>query len=412
MVWNLIFTGVTVIIGHIAKNTQDKKRIAREKAQEQLILQQEIENNLKKIKPEDLTLTVSNNSTFQKKELHVVQQSQPKKKKKSFLSRILPIIGGAAIVAGCWCCGIPIEIGLKIGTGGTAIGVSHLFNDNKRKTPMICDDPQKDKKNVPLICDDPQKEEKHIPLIYEPDDSPKIEEIFDEPIKSENVPFEKTYEKMFDKQETNTFDFSSNVQNNIDFDKTFNEVYHKQKGIGYFDVSSKTPGIKFSDDNFSFDFKSNGIKYNSHTHLTSEFGIGNEIGVSTDKIFGGLSVIDNNVRKTCGVGIDVPNSFNQEAFYYCTIVTKTNQPRIATVKVYDTRSDFNLPLLGYMGSVRKELILKGDETQYTERIGISYNGLSNIGGGFLLKQIGKQIGKMTLIETGEILLVGNTVVIP
>lgn len=307
-----------------------------------------------------------------------------KKLEKSIRPFIKPAIG--VIVFGCICVstGIPIAFNINlIGASGSLSTCVWYFDNKKSSNKKIICDVNKNK----VIKDNSNNMSNDV----KEDMTDEIKDIsnnLNNYFNNKESSIDKLYNEFFPNNKIEeSFEDSFEYDYNTDFLKKM------KKNSGYYDISSRRPGLRLSNDNFTLDVRNNGFKYNSNVNLRSNLGIGKEVGIYTDNIFTGISVLSNDERTTCGFGIDSPDSINNEIFYYCSKHKKIDAPRLATVKIYNARRDFNVNVLGYTGSHRGELVLKGDELQYTERIGVSYNMLSNFGGAFVYKALGKQILK-------------------
>ena len=334
-----------------------------------------------------------------------------KKLEKSIRPFIKPAIG--VIVFGCICVstGIPIAFNINLIGASGSLSTCVWYFDNKKSSnkKRICNVSNKNKVikdnsnnmtndvNEDMINDVKEdmindvKEDMTNDLKdisnnlnnYFNNKESSIDKLYNEFFPNNNK-IEDSFEESFEESFTN---------NSFEYDYNTDFLKKMKKNSGYYDISSRRPGLRLSNDDFTLDVRNNGIKYNSNVNLNDNIGIGKEIGIYTDNIFTGISVLSNDERTTCGFGIDSPNSINNEIFYYCSKHKKLDAPRLATVKIYNARRDINVNVLGYTGSHRGELVLKGDELQYTERIGVSYNMLSNFGGAFVYKALGKQILK-------------------
>ena len=332
---------------------------------------------------------------------------------KSIKPYFKPAVG--IIVLGCICVsvGIPISFNIELigSSGSLSACVWHIDNNkssNKHRITDISSGSNGFKNNYESNKEELKEDVKvdikkdvnensiekiNIPSVYENNIvKSELKDVIDNNLKNYLNKKENSIDKLYN-------DFFPNNKIEESFANSFEHDYNTdflkkmKKNSGYYDISSQKPGLRLSNNGFSVDIKNNGFKYNSNVNLSDNIGIGKEIGINSGNIFTGISVLSNDERTTCGFGIDSPNSINNEIFYYCSKHKKIDAPRLATVKIYNARRDFNVNVLGYTGSQRGELVLKGDELQYTERIGVSYNMLSNFGGAFVYKALGKQILK-------------------
>ena len=336
---------------------------------------------------------------------------------KSIKPYFKPAVG--IIVLGCICVsvGIPISFNIELigASGSLSACVWHIDNNkssNKHRITDISSDSNGLKNNsenkveelkenvkVELKEDVNNIEKINIPSVYENNlVKNELKDVIDNNLNNYLNKKENSIDKLYNDFFPNN-KIEESFANSFEYDYNTDFLKKMKKNSGYYDISSQKPGLRLSNDGFSVDIKNNGFKYNSNVNLSDNIGIGKEVGINSDNIFTGISVLSNDERTTCGFGIDKPDSINNEIFYYCSKHKKLDAPRLATVKIYNARRDFNANVLGYTGSHRGELVLKGDELQYTERIGVSYNMLSNFGGAFVYKALGKQVGKQ-ILKTG------------
>ena len=149
----------------------------------------------------------------------------------------------------------------------------------------------------------------------------------------------------------------------------------------YGNVNTGAPSVVYNDGinmvNFNGSSKSISVR-----HIEDIGGV----KVGTAGSFGakganaGIVTRDGDVIKECGVGVDTNQGWKNEAYGYCkyTQVVPKEQVanRLAEVKVDDFKQEFNVPLFGTMGSLRRETNATGRTITTMVRGGVTANGAS------------------------------------
>ena len=149
----------------------------------------------------------------------------------------------------------------------------------------------------------------------------------------------------------------------------------------YGNVNTGAPSVVYNDGinmvNFNGSSKSISVR-----HIEDIGGV----KVGTAGSFGakganaGIVTRDGDIIKECGVGVDTDQGWKNEAYGYCkyTQVVPKEQVanRLAEVKVDDFKQEFNVPLFGTMGSLRRETNATGRTITTMVRGGVTANGAS------------------------------------
>jgi hypothetical protein len=177
--------------------------------------------------------------------------------------------------------------------------------------------------------------------------------------------------------------FPSNEQSTGNDSFGLSEVGGLSNWDVYGNVKTGAPSIVYSDgkDMVNINGSSKSISVR-HIENIGGIKIGVAASIGAKGANSGIVTRDGEIIKECGVGVDTDQGWKNEAYGYCkyTQVVPQDQvsSRLAEVKIDDFRQEFNVPLLGTMGSARRETNATGRTITTIVRGGITANGAATL----------------------------------
>ena len=160
---------------------------------------------------------------------------------------------------------------------------------------------------------------------------------------------------------------------------------HKGYSDVYVDTTTGLPIGQFDDghNRLTLDSSNGSVGYR---HL-EQFGDSNtRMGMSGIVSINGTNVgavtREGNMTKECGVGIDTNAGWDNEAYTYCkyteSVPAKDTSRRYAQTKIDDYRQDYNIPIIGKIGSMRQSTTATAKSVTVTIRVGMNANGVTTV----------------------------------